>query len=625
MIVRLFLVLLSFLSFFLLTGCKSDVKVKGNCGDGFVDPGEECDGSNLADQTCGTLGHYFLGGTLSCLPDCTFDRSDCGGFCGDGELDDGHGEVCDGTDFGDQTCSTLGFHGGFLQCTNTCEFDTSVCSDVGSCGDGIIQENYGEICDTDSLDGATCESLGFTRGTLACSDTCEYDTSACIADCGNDLVDANEDCDGAELADQTCASLGHYNVDGTLLCLPDCTFDRSDCGGICGDLTIQGEEACDGLEVGGATCGSLGYAGGNLGCGSDCRYDVSACNPWLAVDAGNNHTCAIAADHSLWCWGDNQYGQLGTGDITDSLVPVAVSGMAANVIAVATGGGHTCAIKTGNSLWCWGRNQYGQLGIGSTTDKLTPTLVPSESFATIRLGSFFSCGIKTNGTVACWGLNASGQVGLSDNNQHSPYTVGAVSGGLAVGCGGQHACAVNSSGNGYCWGADYIGQLADGTISNSYPHQVSIISAVDLALGETHTCYLSSSAGMFCAGENTSGQLGMGTISSQTSPVAVSGMVNSTRAIDADFKTTCAVKTDGSVRCWGLNDHGQLGTGTLSSSNIPAQVTGLTSGFSVVRVGRYHTCALSDSGYLMCWGENEDGQLGDGTTTDQRTPISVGF
>jgi len=194
-----------------------------------------------------------------------------------------------------------------------------------------------------------------------------------------------------------------------------------------------------------------------------------------------------------------------------------------------------------------------------------------------------------------------------------------------VGCGGQHACAVNSSGNGYCWGADYLGQLADGTISNSYPHQVSIISAVDLALGETHTCYLSSSAGMFCAGDNTSGQLGMGTTSSQTSPVAVSGMVNSTLAIDADFKTTCAVKTDGSVRCWGLNDHGQLGTGTLSSSNIPAQVTGLSSGFAEVRVGRYHTCALSDSGYLMCWGENEDGQLGDGTTTDQRTPISVGF
>jgi alpha-tubulin suppressor-like RCC1 family protein len=299
--------------------------------------------------------------------------------------------------------------------------------------------------------------------------------------------------------------------------------------------------------------------------------------------------------------------------------------MASDVMAVATGGGHTCAIKLGGFLWCWGRNNYGQLGIGSTTDKLTPTVVPAETFTTITLGPNFSCGIRTSGAVACWGLNSSGQVGLSGNNQHSPYTVGAVTGAIAVGCGGQHACAVNSSGAGFCWGVDYIGQLADGTTSNSYPHQVAINSAANLGLGENHTCYLSSSAGMYCAGENISGQLGMGTNSSQTSPVAVSGMVNSTLAIDAGFNTTCAVKTDGSVRCWGLNDHGQLGNGTLSSSNIPAQVTGLSSGFTVVRVGKYHACALSESGYLMCWGENENGQLGDGTTTDHPSPVPVIF
>ncbi len=595
--------------------------MKDNCGDELVDPGEQCDGANLASATCETLGHYNTGGTLSCQADCTFDRTDCGGRCGDAEIQDGDGEECDGVNFGDQSCTTFGYHGGYLVCTSSCTIDVSVCGDAGACGDGIIQDNYGEECDGEALDGASCESLGYTSGTLLCSDGCLFDTVACQSVCGNGLLETTEACDdqNTEPGDGCDAACGQE--EGW-----DCTAGSpSVCTPICGDGLIVGDEDCEGADLGGMTCGALGFSGGVLACDGQCRFTTGGCNRWLALDAGEGHTCAVAEDHSLWCWGDNQYGQLGNGGTTDSAVPVAVSGMATDVMAVATGGGHTCAIKLGGALWCWGRNTYGQLGIGNTTGQLTPAQVPSETFASIRLGPLFSCGIRTSGTVACWGANSSGQVGLSGNNQHSPYTIGAVSGAIAVSCGGLHACALNSSGAGFCWGADYEGQLADGTTSNTFPHQVAINSAANLGLGENHTCYLSSSGGMYCAGSNSSGQLGNGTTNSQTSTGAVTNMINSVLYIDGGFNSTCAVKTDGSVHCWGLNDHGQLGCGNLQAKLVASPVTGLSAGFVEVHAGKYHACALSGSGFLMCWGENENGQLGDGGTTDRLTPVPVVF
>ena len=164
---------LSLLLCLLLSNCKSNPKPVESCGDGVVDPGEECDGANLGGATCESLGHYARNGKLACLPNCTFDRSDCGGRCGDGVIQTDVGEVCDGTDLNDATCVGLGYYGGTISCAADCRaFDESDCARMGRCGDGAVQSGYGEVCDGNNLDGQSCTSLGYYGGTLACQENC---------------------------------------------------------------------------------------------------------------------------------------------------------------------------------------------------------------------------------------------------------------------------------------------------------------------------------------------------------------------------------------------------------------------------------------------------------------------
>ncbi len=185
-----------------------------------IDPGEQCEGTDLAGQTCVMLG--FLGGALACRPDCIFDVSGCHS-CGDGGINPG--EQCDGTDLGGQTCETLGFLGGTLACGPDCTFDVSGCHD---CGDDVI--GPGEECDGTDLGGETCETLGFEGGTLACGADCTFDVSGCHT-CGDGVIDPGEQCDGSDLGGQTCRKLGFSG--GTLVCGPDCIFDVSGCTVCC--------------------------------------------------------------------------------------------------------------------------------------------------------------------------------------------------------------------------------------------------------------------------------------------------------------------------------------------------------------------------------------------------------
>ena len=608
-------------SVFLLLGfiaCDNEVKVKDSCGDGFADPGEECDGADLAGQSCESLGHYNPGGTLVCRPDCTWDRADCGGRCGDDALDTGNGETCDGNEFGGETCTTIGYHGGYLQCTADCTLDTTVCEESGACGDGVIQPNYGEVCDTDDLAGETCASLGFTEGTLACSDACAYDLSGCVSGCGNGLVEVGETCDdgnpgSGDGCDADCAVEEGWECDD---------LEPSGCAPICGDGLIVGEETCEGADLGGATCGSLGFPGGALACGADCRLDTTGCEAWVAVDVGLAHTCAIDGDGALWCWGDNEYGQLGTGNTTDSRVPVRVSGLTADVVAVAAGNRHTCALTTADKVWCWGDNSYGQLGIGSTTDKTTPTAIATPLFSSISVGTNFTCGVLTDQRVACWGINANQQCGFSGNNPHEPriFSLNSVTG---VYCGGLHVHATTGDGL-YGWGYDVAGQLGDGATTNPVPHTIPFPSALPSG-GDLHTCFLNGSGGVHCTGDNQNCQLGIGGACSGmlTSPQVVSGLVSGVLFLDAGGNSNCVVKTGGSVHCWGQADRHQLGNGSTNSKPGPEPVTGLTGGFAEVRVNRSHGCARATEGYLVCWGRNEAGQVGDGTLDVRPTPVRV--
>ncbi len=238
------------------------------CGNGAVDPGEECDSSDLGGQSCTGLG--YASGNLGCLADCTFDKGACvAAVCGNGSIDSG--EDCDGTDLGGATCESRGFVGGTLACTGDCTFDTSDCS---TCGNGSV--DGGEECDGANLGGATCASRGHTSGTLSCDGSCGIDESACVdASCGDGARAGSEDCDGADLGGATCADVGFFA--GALACNSDCTFQISGCHN-CGDGSIQGIEQCDGADLGGASCTTRGFTMGTLACSSGCTYDTSGCS-----------------------------------------------------------------------------------------------------------------------------------------------------------------------------------------------------------------------------------------------------------------------------------------------------------------------------------------------------------
>lgn len=239
------------------------------CGNGVAVDGEECDGDDLGEASCESLG--YAGGDLRCLPDCTLDKSACvEAACGNGTIDSG--EDCDGADIAGQTCDGLGFvGGGALGCTATCEFDTTDCS---ACGDGAVDAD--EECDGSDLNGVDCGGRGFTGGTLACDDACGFDESGCHdATCGDGTAEGSEDCDGSDLGGSTCSSVGFHA--GTLSCNSDCTLNIGACHN-CGNGSIEGIEDCDGANLGGADCTSQGYTMGTLGCTSSCSYDTSGCS-----------------------------------------------------------------------------------------------------------------------------------------------------------------------------------------------------------------------------------------------------------------------------------------------------------------------------------------------------------
>lgn len=253
-------------------GSKSAGSALPVCGNGETELGEECDGEDLADETCETLG---LGtGTLACAGDCTFDVTGCSGEaqCGNDVLE--YPEECDLSQLGGASCEDLGFSGGTLGCTIVCTYDISQCEGSPECGDEVVVPP--EQCDGNNLDNESCETLGLGDGTLRCADDCTFDVADCsgIPECGNELREFPEECDASDLAGEDCTTVGYTG--GTLECTEGCEFDLGGCT-LCGDGTAEGDETCDGSDLDGHTCQSMGFTDGTLACTAACTLDVSGC------------------------------------------------------------------------------------------------------------------------------------------------------------------------------------------------------------------------------------------------------------------------------------------------------------------------------------------------------------
>ncbi len=600
------------------------------CQDGIAAGTEACDQDDFAGATCQTYGYHA--GALACSGTCEVVLDGClaAGRCGDSVVQDAY-EACDGAELDGGTCEGLGYHGGNLACGDDCAYDVTDCALVGRCGDGALQEAHGESCDGADLGAATCLSLGWYGGALACDDECGYDTTDCqvFGTCGDGLLQAahGESCDGAALGGQTCVALGHY--DGTLACDGACDFDFTGCGGRCGDGVIQGAfgEVCDGAALGGQDCRQQGRFTGALACETTCgAYDPSGCLDLAGLDAGNHHTCAVLGDQTVRCWGYNSNGRLGDGTTTNRLTPTAVPGLT-GVTQVSAGANHTCARLSTGDLRCWGLNATGQLGDGTTTGRLTPTAVPGlTGVATVSAGEYHTCALMQDGTARCWGSGERGQLGNNGTaNSLVPVTVQDLSNAVQLEAGSEHTCARLGNHTMKCWGFGVYGQLGDGANVNRLVPVLVVLEGVDMAgfsTGRYHTCAITSDSNVYCWGYNSSGQLGTGGTSSYNLPVLVSSVYPAV-SLSAGGVHTCAVLADGTGRCWGYNNHGQLGNNSTVDSTSPVTVEGLAGAWRVT-VGFDHSCAVGTTGQIAwCWGYNFAGQLGDNSVTSRRTPVAV--
>lgn len=348
--------------------------------------------------------------------------------------------------------------------------------------------------------------------------------------------------------------------------------------------------------------------------------------PPIHLSVGQNQTC-IASAGTAKCWGNNKYGQLGTGDTSNRRVPTAVQGFNGKFVdLISTGGNSTCAISMG-ALYCWGYNNYGQLGIGSTSNRTTPTLVPGmeQNVTAVSVGESHACAIKDGG-LYCWGYNKYGQLGNgTTTNSSTPVPVTDLSDGVtAVSAGAHTTCAIHY-GSLRCWGYNNRGQVGDTTTTNrTTPVLIIDPSATikSVSVGTEHTCAVVND-GARCWGLNSSGQLGDGTTTNRTSPTAVSGLDSGVRQVMAGAAHSCAL-VDGGVKCWGSGARYATGTGFTNNLLTPSPVMDLATAVLRVATGANasHACALLDSFKLTCWGRGDSGQIGENSTSDARFPVT---
>lgn len=551
--------------------------------------------------------------------------------------DDRHcGETCT-----DCLASTIQ-HGSASCDRSSPALDQHVCA--VNCEPGFVRDPGGPGCVCD-VGQVACAGACVVESATSCGSTCQ----ACSAPAGATATCTDHHCDylcpGGTV--QCTSTSGQPDC-----CTPACAAPQVECGGACvaEDTTRCGAGCADCTGPGNvipahasAAClGSPGRGTCSFACDPGFLKSGGACVQVASgpgtVALGATHTCVVTTAGGVMCWGNNAAGQLGVGDTQNRLAPVSVPlAGGALALALAAGTSHTCAVTTAGAVQCWGSNATAQLAqpVATTPSSSVPVAVPGlTGVALLAAGAGHTCALLQDGRVSCWGANDKAQAGAN------PATTALVTAPTAVNLAGamsaiatqvDHTCVIKAGdGHVLCWGANVFGQTGQSpSPTPSVPGAaVSSLVASAIAVGGTHTCAvgsLNNAAGVYCWGDRASGKLGDGLttpnvnvpqLASRLTPVA--GTAD--RLLTGLSHTCAAQAASGTATCAGDDRFLQAGAAPPLSTVLQGPPIALGAIDALVGGGD-RGCALS-AGALMCWGANDHGQLGDGTTQETATPVA---
>ena len=353
----------------------------------------------------------------------------------------------------------------------------------------------------------------------------------------------------------------------------------------------------------------------------------------ISVSVGASHGCSVSENNKLWCWGQNDQGQIGNNLVlgaASQLVPQLFN-EAQNWQKVTAGLAHNCALTTEGKLYCWGRNHYGATGTSQSAQLVTGwDNLDTQSLSWIDLAAAgaSACAIKNDKSLWCWGKSGETPLGNTSNfHLQQPAQVGVFQ-WESLSAGGHHACGIQGDKSLHCWGQNDANQVSSGDQTiHVAPTLVSDANWESVSVGQNHACGIHDDGDMFCWGLNTSGQTGQ----TPGDPVAVPTKVGHESIfyqVSSGASHTCALDAQKSLFCWGSNDLGQLGVATSATeqTHLPQQVIAdSVTAFQKVAVGHHHACAIDEENALWCWGQNDRGQCGANAEENSMvSPIRVG-
>lgn len=393
-----------------------------------------------------------------------------------------------------------------------------------------------------------------------------------------------------------------------------------------------GDAVADALDEG-TTDGAIAEAGDG-GDGGDGSVQQEGCTQSIA--AGDTHTCALRLSGSIACWGSNASGQAGQPPPAEEATkPAEIAGQFKTIVKIAASNSFTCFLNNINLVMCFGANDKGQLGAGEGTEP-DPTHVPiqlnvtNDTFVDFAIGDAHGCAVGQAKSLYCWGENKTGQLGLATSSEveRTPQPVVALTAPVAsVACGAGHTCAIAESAL-YCWGDNTFGQLGTGNADSAPAGTVKKVELpegkpVKVALGASHTCALNDSGKVYCWGANGKYQLGTSDADKSYAPRLVEGLA-AMDSIAAGKSHSCAMSAKGEVWCWGDNSSGQLGNGSSGEAKAAAAKVNMAVPASSISAGYMHTCAMGKNAVGYCWGRGSNAEIGDGSKdATKTTPTKV--